>query len=103
MHRLRNAVAKVSKADQETFKAGWWEVFDKIGEPPGKRAVGEARRRIDAFRVQWERAYPGAVACLVEDYESLSVHLRSRKNTGRDAGTPISSSAPSARHAAGPR
>ena len=76
IHRLRNAVARVSKADQETFKADWWEVFDKIEEPPGERAVGEARRRIDAFRVQWERAYPGAVACLVEDFESLSVHLR---------------------------
>jgi transposase-like protein len=76
IHRLRNAVAKVSKADQDAFKADWWEVFDKIEEPPGERAVGEAHRRIDAFRVQWERAYPGAVACLVEDFESLSVHLR---------------------------
>jgi transposase-like protein len=28
------------------------------------------------FRVQWERAYPSAVACLVEDFESLTVHLR---------------------------
>jgi len=76
IHRLRNAVAKVSKADQETFKSDWWEVFDKIEEPPGERALGEARRRIDAFRAQWEHAYPGAVACLVEDFESLSVHLR---------------------------
>jgi transposase-like protein len=31
---------------------------------------------MDGFRAQWERAYPGAVACLVEDFESLSVHLR---------------------------
>jgi len=58
IHRLRNAVAKVSKADQDAFKADWWEVFDKIEEPPGERAVGEARRRIDGFRAQWERAYP---------------------------------------------
>jgi transposase-like protein len=76
IHRLRNAVAKVSKADQDAFKADWWEVFDKIEEPPGERAVAEARRRIDGFRAQWERAYPGAVACLVEDFESLTVHLR---------------------------
>ncbi len=31
---------------------------------------------MDGFRAQWERAYPGAVACLVEDFETLTVHLR---------------------------
>jgi transposase-like protein len=31
---------------------------------------------MDGFRAQWDRAYPGAVACLVEDFESLTVHLR---------------------------
>lgn len=76
IHRLRNAVAKVSKADQDAFKSDWWEVFDSIEEPPGERAVAEARRRMDSFRAQWERAYPKAVACLVEDFESLTVHLR---------------------------
>lgn len=72
---MRKAVAKVSRADQDTFKADWWEVFDKISEPPGELAVKEARRRMDGFRAQWERAYPGAVACLVEDFESLRVHF----------------------------
>ncbi|MGA8016038.1 MAG: IS256 family transposase [Candidatus Dormiibacterota bacterium] len=76
IHRLRNAVAKVSKADADAFKSDWWEVFDKIEEPPGDAAVAEARRRMDGFRAQWERAYPGAVACLAEDFESLAVHLR---------------------------
>src|SRR5487761_1088303 len=64
IHRLRNAVAKVSKADQDAFKADWWEIFDKIEEPPGELAVKEARRRTDGFRAQWELAYPSAVACL---------------------------------------
>ena len=76
IHRLRNAVAKVSKADQDAFKADWWEVFDDIAEPPGDKAVAEARRRMGGFRAQWEKAYPGAVACLAEDFESLTVHLR---------------------------
>ena len=71
------------KADQDAFKADWWEVFDKIEEPPGERAVGEARRRIDGFRAQWERAHPAAVACLVEDFESLTVHLRFPKEHWR--------------------
>jgi transposase-like protein len=83
IHRLRNAVAKVSRADQDTFKADWWEVFDKISEPPGELAVKEARRRMDDFRAQWGRAYPGAVACLVEDFESLTVHLRFPKEHWR--------------------
>jgi transposase-like protein len=76
IHRLRNAVAKVSKADHDTFKADWWAVFDGIEEAPGDRAVGEARRRMDGFCAQWQRAYPAAVACLTEDFESLTVHLR---------------------------
>jgi transposase-like protein len=76
IHRLRNAVAKVSKADQDMFKSDWWQVFDHIEAPPGQLAVNEATRRLDGFRAQWERAYPSAVACLVEDFESLTVHLR---------------------------
>lgn len=76
IHRLKNAVAKVSKADHEAFKADWWQIFDNIAEPPGEQAIGEARRRMEGFRGQWERSYPSAVACLVEDFESLTVHLR---------------------------
>jgi len=74
---IRNALAKVSKADQDAFKADWWSIFDGIEEPPGDKAVGEARRRLEGFCAQWERAYPAAVACLAEDFESLTVHLRS--------------------------
>ncbi len=59
-------MAKVSKADQDAFKADWWAVFDRIEEPPGPRAVGEARSRMDGFCAQWERAYPSAVACFVK-------------------------------------
>jgi len=76
IHRLRNALAKVSTADQDAFKADWWSIFDGIEEPPGDKAVGEARRRLEGFCAQWERAYPAAVACLAEDFESLTVHLR---------------------------
>jgi transposase-like protein len=50
IHRLRNAVAKVSKADQDMFKSDWWQVFDHIEAPPGQLAVNEATRRLDGFR-----------------------------------------------------
>jgi putative transposase len=83
IHRLRNAVAKVSKADQDAFKSDWWGVFDGIDEAPGDKAVSEARRRMDGFSAQWERAYPSAVKCLTEDFESLTVHLRFPKEHWR--------------------
>jgi putative transposase len=76
IHRLRNAVAKVAVGDQETFKSDYWELFDGIEEPPGDKAVAECLRRLDGFRANWEKAYPGAVACVTEDFASLSVHLR---------------------------
>lgn len=73
---------------QDAFKSDWWEVFDKIEEPPGDAAVPEVRRRMDGFRARWEKAYPGAVACLAEDFESLTVHLRSKLSIGKGAATP---------------
>ena len=76
IHRLRNAVAKVAAADQDTFKADYWGIFDKIEEPPGDAAVAECARRLDGFRANGEKAYLSAVACLTEDFASLSVHLR---------------------------
>ncbi len=48
IHRLRNAMAKVSKGDQDEFKAGWWGVFDDIDAEPGEPTLAEARRRAQA-------------------------------------------------------
>jgi transposase-like protein len=76
IHRLRNAVAKVAAADQESFKRDWWALFNGIEEPPGDKAVAECLKRVDGFRANWEKAYPAAVACLVGDFQSLAVHLR---------------------------
>lgn len=76
IHRLRNATAKVSKNDADEFKADWWGVFDDIDAEPGEPALAEARRRAQAFATKWKARYPGAVACLVDDLESLTVHLR---------------------------
>jgi len=76
IHRLRNALAKVSKGDQDEFKADWWGVFDDIEAEPGEPALAEARRRAQVFAVKWQNRYPGAVACLTGNLESLTVHLR---------------------------
>lgn len=76
IHRLRNALAKVSKVDQEEFKADWWAIFNDIDAEPGDEAIAEARRRADRFVAKWADRYPSAVRCLTDDFASLVTHLR---------------------------
>ena len=47
IHRARNLLAKVSKADQAEVKQTFWQIFDDIDQPPGQAAVDEATRRAD--------------------------------------------------------
>src|SRR5438132_5084668 len=44
IHRARNILAKVSKADQDEVKAAYWRIFDDI-DLSGERAIATARRR----------------------------------------------------------
>lgn len=76
VHRCRNLVAKVPKGAEAEVKAAFWAVFDDIDAEPGDRAVAEATRRAGVFAKTYRRAYPAAVACLEDDFASLTVHLR---------------------------
>ena len=76
VHKARNVLARVSRADQARVKADYWAIFDDIEAAPGAAAVAEAQRRADAFARSWERHYPGAVASVVDDLEALTAHLR---------------------------
>ncbi|MGH9022137.1 MAG: IS256 family transposase [Acidimicrobiia bacterium] len=76
IHRLRNALAKVSKADQDAFKKEWWAIWDGIDAEPGTAALAEAQRRANAFAAKWQKRYPAGVECLTGDFASLAVHLR---------------------------
>ncbi|MBA2529300.1 MAG: IS256 family transposase [Euzebyales bacterium] len=76
IHRARNIVAKVSAGDQAQVKADYWRTFDDIDADPGQEAVDQARRRADEFATKWGSKYPGAVACLIDDLDALTVHLR---------------------------
>jgi putative transposase len=76
IHRCRNVLAKVSEADQHEMKADYWAVFDDIEAEAGQAAVAEARRRALGFESKWRRRYPGAVACVLDDLDNLTVHLR---------------------------
>jgi transposase-like protein len=76
VHRARNLLAKVSKADQVEVKAAFWQIFDDLDQPPGQAAVEEANRRAEAFADRYGRRYPAAVACLTSTLAELTVHLR---------------------------
>lgn len=76
VHRCRNLVAKVSKKDQQQVKADFWSIFDDIDAPPGKKAIAVAEGRRKEFELRWKATYPAAVACLADDFEHLTTHLR---------------------------
>jgi putative transposase len=66
----------VPKQTEAEVKAAFWSIFDDIDEPPGERAVTEATRRAREFADRYGQLYPKAVACLSDDFASLTVHLR---------------------------
>jgi putative transposase len=69
-------VAKVPKHAEAEVKAAFWSIFDDIEDPPGEQAVAEATRRARDFADRYGSLYPKAVACLSDDFASLTVHLR---------------------------
>ena len=76
VHRARNAVAKVSAGDAAEFKADFWAIFDDVDAEPGEAALAQARTHVEEFAAKWGTRYPGAVACVTDDFEHLAAHLR---------------------------
>jgi transposase-like protein len=76
VHRARNAIAKVSKHDQDEVKANFWAIFDVGDAEPGEAAIAVANRQAAEFATKWKARYPSAVACVTDDLASLTVHLR---------------------------
>jgi putative transposase len=75
VHVCRNVLAKVPRHAQDQVKRDYWAVFDQI-EQDGEAAVAEARRRAKRFIAKWQPLYPGAVACVADNLDALTVHLR---------------------------
>jgi putative transposase len=76
IHRARNCLSKVSEVDQDAVRGDFWEIFDIDDQhAPGDEAVGEARRRARQFEATWGRAYPGAVATVIDGLDELVAHL----------------------------
>lgn len=76
IHRCRNLLAKVPRHAKDDVKRAFWAIFDDIDEEVGERAVAECNRRARAFEARYRKIYPGAVRCLMDDFESLTTHLR---------------------------
>lgn len=76
IHRARNILAKVPRHAQGDVKRDYWAIFDAIEEPPGPKAVAEARRRARAFCAKWARLFPSATSCVSDDLDALVAHLR---------------------------
>ena len=57
------------------MKRDYWAVFDQI-QAEGEAAVAEARRRAERFIAKWRPLYPSAVACVADNLDALTVHLR---------------------------
>ena len=76
VHKARNVLAKVPKAAQAEVKAALGAIFDGVEAPAGEAAVAAVRDRARAFGQRYQRLYPAAVACLLDDLPSLTTHLR---------------------------
>jgi transposase-like protein len=60
IHKSRNVLSKISKADQQAVKDDLWKVFDTTVPElndiaPGQQLVEAVQQRIDAFAAAWEK------------------------------------------------
>jgi putative transposase len=103
VHRARNIAAKVPAGVQAEVKDAYWKIFhtSDLATGPGPELVEIIDARISEMAAKYSAAYPSAMKCLTTDREGLTAYLRSPPSTITGCGTPTSSSAPSARPAAG--
>jgi transposase-like protein len=79
VHKLRNVLDKVKRADREAVKGD----LHRVMHAPG---VARARAAARRFAERWEALYPKAVACLRADLDELLLHLTAfRASTWRKA------------------
>jgi transposase-like protein len=72
VHRLRNAIAKLPRKDDELrahVEAAYWKALDEA------TTVADGAGRLRRLVGELEREYPSAAACLAEDLPTLCVHL----------------------------
>ena len=71
VHRLRNLLAKLPKAERELVRVAYWHALDEAtGIPDGKQRLKALIRDLD------QAGYQAAARCLADDLDALVVHLR---------------------------
>lgn len=71
VHRLRNVLCKLPKAERERVRLAYWRALDEATDE------NDGRRRVRALVGELDGAgYAAAAACLADDLEALLVHLR---------------------------
>jgi transposase-like protein len=71
VHRLRNVLAKLPERERERVKAAYWRALDEASS----QLDGERRLRTLVGELA-DAGYSAAAACLADDLEALTVHLR---------------------------
>ncbi len=71
VHRSRNVLAKLPDRDRERVKAAYWRALDEADSQQ------DGQRRLRALVGELaDQGYASAAACLADDLEALTVHLR---------------------------
>lgn len=71
VHRLRNVLAKLPDREREGVKAAYWRALDEASS----QQDGERRLRALVGELA-DQGYAAAAACLADDLEALTAHLR---------------------------
>jgi len=71
VYRLRNVLAKLPEAERERVKAAYWHALEEAS------SLEEGERRLRTLVGELaDHGYTAAAACLADDLEALTVHLR---------------------------
>ena len=71
VHRLRNLLAKLPKADRERVRLGYWRALNEA------TGVKDGSLRLQVLIGELEHAgYEAAARCLADDLPAIVVHLR---------------------------
>jgi transposase-like protein len=76
IHRARNLLAKVPVHAQGEVKAAYWAIFDIPADTDPHNAEAIVQQRIQAFAGSYNKTFPAAARCLLDDRQALTAYLR---------------------------
>jgi transposase-like protein len=76
IHRARNLLAKIPAHAQGDVKAAYWAMFDIPTDTEPHNAEAIVQQRIQTFAGNYNKTFPAAVRCLLDDRQALTAYLR---------------------------